>query len=163
MTRAVSVAIAVSALLGLALFLSACGGGDTTATGMEAGAKVKGGVTAAPRGERCSAQLRRFVGTLDRLRDVVVVGVTYDAYLAGVRDVQRSYERMPAGKLGIGCLLTVGAPAERSMNLYVEAANTWGNCLADTSCRIASIEAELRRDWDRASTLLSAAQAGRAM
>lgn len=163
MTRATLTTIAVGALLAVAAPLAACGGSDTTASGGESGARAKGGAASARSGERCDRRLRRFVGALDALRDAVAVGVTYDAYLAEVRSLRAGYDRVPVGKLAVGCLLAVGAPAERVLNLYGEAANTWGNCLADTACRIESIEPTLRRDWDRASALLSQAQARRAM
>lgn len=159
--RAALAAIAVCALPALALCVSACGGGNTTASGKEASTQAKRGAGDASAGGSCGTQLRRLVAPLDALRDAVVVGVTYDSYLAEVRDLKRRYDRVPVDKLAVGCLLAVGAPAERALNAYVEAANTWGNCLADAGCRIESIEPKLRRDWDRASALLSEAQAGR--
>jgi hypothetical protein len=163
MTGAALAKLAVCAMLGLALCASACGRGDSSASGKGAGTQAKRGAAIAPPGERCNPRLRRFVGALDSLRDAVAVGVTYDAYLSQVRQLRASYDRVPVGKLAVGCLLAVGGSAERALNAYVEAANAWGNCLADTGCRIESIEPELRRGWDRASSLLSQAQAGRAM
>jgi len=159
--RAALTAIAVCALLAVPLCVSACGGGDTTASGKEAGTQAKRGSGDASSSGSCGRQLRRFVSALDALRDAVVVGVTYDSYLAAVRDLKHRYDRVPVDELAVGCLLAVGAPAERALNAYVEAANAWGNCLADTSCRIESIEPKLRHEWDRASALLSEAQAGR--
>lgn len=158
--RVTLAAIVTCALLGMAVSLTSCGDGDTAASGKEPGAQSKGKATAAPTAG-CGRPLRRFVGRLDALRDAVAVGVTYDSYLAAVRALRAGYDRLPVGRLAVGCLLAVGDPAERSLNAYSEAANTWGNCLADTACRIASIEPTLRRTWERASARLSAAQAGR--
>ncbi|MEX2448097.1 MAG: hypothetical protein WD404_05060 [Solirubrobacterales bacterium] len=152
--------IAVCALTAALLCLSACGDGegDGTAAGRGTGAEAERRGVADPGKPRCARPLRRFVAALDSLRGTVAVGVTYDTYLARVREVRARYQRVPAGRLAVGCLLAAAAPAERALNSYLAAANTWGDCLADTSCRVEAIEAKLQRAWNRASNLLSQAQ-----
>jgi hypothetical protein len=65
---------------------------------------------------------------------------------------------IPVGHLAIGCLTTVGTPAEQAVNQYIDAANAWGECLADASCTTASIEPVLQRRWRIASGRLSEAR-----
>jgi hypothetical protein len=149
----------VGILLGLALVLFGCGdqgapaadAGTATSPGVEAGAS-----TASP---ACRAQLHGLVGSMDDLRGKLAVGLSYSAYLHGVKGVQAAYDRVPVGRLGLACLVKSGTPAERALNLYVAAANTWGDCLTSASCDSESVEPKLQRKWALASTRLSAAQA----
>jgi hypothetical protein len=51
-----------------------------------------------------------------------------------------------------------GTPSEQALNEYIDAANAWGECLADAACTTASIEPILQRKWRMASRLLSEVQ-----
>jgi hypothetical protein len=146
----------------LALAVSACGGGgrsaDTGAT-VKAAPDTAGRVpsTAASRG--CGAQLTRFVRSLDGLRDQLAVGLTYDQYLENVRNLQRAYRQIPVDEEPARCVVGVGVPAERALNRHIEAANTWGDCLAE-SCELSSVEPDIKRSWAGASVLITDAQEG---
>lgn len=149
--------------LGLALMLSACGEDGTTAadkpartTGATPTAKL-GATVPAPSSCR---RLRPFVGSMAKLRDDLARGLSYDDYLREVQGVRSIYARIDAGELSAACLLTTGGPAERTLNLYIEATNTWGDCLSTVSCSTRSIEPELQRKWALAARRLTIAQRG---
>jgi hypothetical protein len=166
-----SLVATVGAALSLALILSACGE-DRTATA-DGPASTSRAATpkhvsrhpAAARGAR-GQELRGFLAAMSSLRTRLARGLSYDDYLREVHRLRSTYDRIDAGRLPIGCLLISGTPAERAFNLYVDAANAWGDCLATASCETAAIEPRLQHGWARASTQLTRAQrglAGRAM
>lgn len=97
---------------------------------------------------------------MDSLRRKLAVGLTYEQYLHELHGARRAYEAIPAERVRLGCLLAAGTPGERALNLYTEAANEWGACLATASCTSALVEPALQRKWARASHLLSSARAG---
>jgi len=98
---------------------------------------------------------------MSSLRARLARGLSYDDYLRAVRRLRSVYDGIDARRLPIGCLLTGGTPAERAFNLYVDAANAWGDCLATASCETTAIEPKLQRLWALASAQLT--RAGRAM
>jgi hypothetical protein len=157
-----SQAVIVGATLSLALALAGCGaqstpGEDTVdaapAAGAARGARVAGGMT-------CRSQLRPLLAAMDTLRTDLAAGLSYDQYVSELRRVRGAHRRIRADRLQLGCLVAAGAPAERALDRYIEAANAWGECLATAACETASIEPRLQAEWARASELLSAAQAG---
>lgn len=157
-----SSAVTVSILLGLALTLSACGEDGTTAADKPAStteAASPSPAHVATAGASCR-QLRPFVGSMASLRDDLARGLSYDDYLHEVQRVRAVYARIDAGKLSPGCLLASGGAAERALNLYIDATNTWGDCLATVSCNTRSIEPKLQRRWALAAHQLATAQEG---
>jgi hypothetical protein len=154
-----SPAATVGVLLGLALILPACGGDGHTPTAERATTAQsmgKAGGSAANR--QCRDQLGDFLDSMDGLRGKLAVGLSYDAYLDQVRETKAAYGRIPTDRLAIGCLAAVGTPGERALNWYLDAANSWGDCLADVSCSTESVEPKLQHKWALAATLLSSAQ-----
>ncbi|MFP5389139.1 MAG: hypothetical protein ACLGG5_07550 [Thermoleophilia bacterium] len=105
-------------------------------------------------------RLRPFLGSMAKLRDDLARGLSYDDYLREVQQVRAAYARLDADKLTAGCLLASGGPAERAVNLYIDATNAWGDCLATVSCDTHSVEPKLQRKWARAAHQLAAAQQG---
>jgi hypothetical protein len=97
---------------------------------------------------------------MDDLRRELAVGLSYGAYMHRVKAVQAAYDGVPVDRLGLGCLVKVGTPAERALNRYIAAANTWGDCLTSASCDSESVEPKLQRKWALASGQLSSAQEG---
>jgi hypothetical protein len=140
-----------------ALLLPGCGG-DSAATA-ESGdapqAKQQAKVEVAV-GRPCPAQVDAFADALDALRRQLAVGLSYEQYAARVKSLRGSYDDLPIDSLGIGCLSATGTPAEAALNKYIDAANAWGECLADASCATATIEPVLQRKWRVASRSLSA-------
>jgi hypothetical protein len=157
-----SSAATVGILLGLALILGACGEDGTTAADKPASTPK---TTSAPPPHvvttRSSCrQLRPLLGSMVKLRNDLARGLSYDDYLRKVQGVRTVYARIDADKLTAGCLLASGGPAERALNLYIDATNTWGDCLATVSCNTHSIEPKLQRKWALAAHQLRSAQQG---
>ena len=147
----------------VALTLSACGDSGTaapanaTATPVEKPGtekKAKGASAAEP----CPTRVGVLVNSLDTMRHQLAVGLSYEQYVAKVHGLRRAYDQIPIGHLTISCLATAGTPAERALNKYIDATNSWGDCLADAACTTASVEPVLQRKWRVASRFLSEAQ-----
>jgi hypothetical protein len=160
-----STAAIVGILLGLVLILGSCGEDGTTAAdgpSTTQNASGNGGASsqAKPAGNVCRRQLRGFIGSMAALRDDLARGLSYEDYLPRVQATRSVYARIRAGKLTAPCLLASGGPSERAFNLYIDAANMWGDCLATVTCSTRSIEASLQRKWALASRHLAAAEAG---
>jgi hypothetical protein len=156
----------------LALLLAGCGGGgsdpagDGTVTGHSATtvadrshSQKEKKPDSAPGGP-CQSQLGSFVASMDSLRRRLAVGVTYDQYVAEVRGIRSTYEKIPIERVKIGCLTAVGEPAEKAFNRYIEAANDWGDCVSEAGCSSATVEPVLQRRWRSASHFLSGADEG---
>jgi len=157
-----SSAATVGILLGLALTLSACGEDGTTAAGKPASTSDTTTTSASPPATTRSSchQLRPFVGSMAKLRGDLARGLSYDDYLREVQGVRSVYARIDADKLTAGCLLVSGGPAERALNLYIDATNAWGDCLATVSCSTRSVEPKLQRKWALAAHQVTTAQRG---
>ena len=152
------------------ILLAGCGGGGSEMTA-STGTTVAGGSTVAPKqvaprskrapqaspGDPCQSRLGGFVASIDSLRRRLAVGVTYDQYVAEVRGIRSTYEKIPADRVEIDCLTAVGAPAEQAFNRYIEAADEWGECVSEAGCSSATVEPVLQRRWRIASHFLSGA------
>jgi hypothetical protein len=159
--------LAAALLVGLAIGLAGCGGGEDETVAAGTGEGKQASAQRAPAGTdpRCLNQLGGLLGSLDRLRDQLVAGVTYEQYVAELNDVRAAYAKLPLKRLGLDCLSRVGTTAERSLNRYIEAAEIWSECVEVPGCQSSSIEAKLQRKWRQGSSLLSRAErrlAGRA-
>jgi hypothetical protein len=160
-----SAAATVGILLSLALTFSSCGEDGTTATGGPASTgstSAETSVTSQPKptANPCRRQLRGFIGSMARLRDDLARGLSYEDYLPRVQGTRTVYARIRAAKLTAPCLLASGGPGERAFNLYIDAANAWGDCLSTATCSTRSIEPTLQRKWVLASHHLAAAEKG---
>jgi hypothetical protein len=163
--------VAIAVLLSLALILPGCGDKETaTGDGKEdtsapaaTPSPARGGVrasklTRSAATKRCGAELGDFLDSIESLGNTLAVGLDYEQYLGSVNRVRASYLSVAVDRLGIVCLSRVASPAEHGLNVYIDAANLWGNCLANTSCDPSSIEATLQREWEESSALLSRAR-----
>jgi len=141
-----------------ALTLGACGS-DGAATADDTATGASGERPAKPRaaGQPCPAKVSAFVDALDRLRRQLAIGLSYEQYAARVQALQHDYDAVPIDHLGLACLTTTATPAERALNRYIDAANAWGECLADAACATATIEPVLQRKWRVASNFLGKA------
>jgi hypothetical protein len=142
----------------LALGLPGCGEEGTAAPGGATAQPPKAKARSAAGG--CPKQLDTFVKSLDALRRRLAVGLSYEQYAAAIEGLRASYAEIPVDRLTIDCLATAGTLGERALNEYIDAANAWGECLADAACTTAKIEPVLQRRWRVASHHLSEAQAG---
>jgi hypothetical protein len=132
----------------------------TAAPGTASGDKPDGKSPNPVSGGSCQAQLGDLVHSLDRLRVRLATGLSYEQYAKAVNQARRTYAALPADTLPADCLIAAGSAAEKSLNRHIEAANAWGECLADAGCDAGVVEPELQRDWQVASHWLSEAQEG---
>lgn len=160
-------AATVGLLLGLALLLGSCGEGDAPSVDQSIGSP--GGETSSRSGSAgrsatatngCRRRLAAFVASMANLRDELARGLSYNQYMGELIATRTVYARIRAGEVPLGCLFAAGGPAERAFNLYIEAANVWGDCLETAGCQTGSIERELQQLWRRAATRLSLAEVG---
>ncbi len=140
------------------LLLSACGEGDTAASAGAAATRTVKRSEPPRRGVPCPAQVDGFLQSLRALRRELAVGLSYEQYAAAIGELQDAYDEIPVGRLTIDCLASAGSPAEDALNRYIDAANVWGECLADAACTTASVEPRLQRSWRVASKFLSEAR-----
>lgn len=149
-----------------ALVLSACGASSPATPGQESAESTAtaGMAKQHPVDRRrtvsCQAQLGDFLDSLARLRTRLASGLSYQQYAAAVKRIGTTYEALPIDALSPDCLIAAGTPGEKAFNRYIEAANNWGQCLADAGCNAEVVEPELQREWQVGSHRLSEAQAG---
>lgn len=151
--------LGLASLCAAALLLSACGGGggsSTTATTVTAPARQQ--AQSHPVAGSCRRQVGGFLKSMKTLRSNLAVGLSYEQYAAEMQEVRAAYDRVPVAQLALDCLYATGTPAEQALNKYTDAANAWGECLAEAGCTTASIEHALQRKWRIASHHLSEAQ-----
>lgn len=141
----------------LALTLAACGGDDPAAAEKGASAQRPTPAKASSTSRGCQNQLGGLVRSLNTLRRRLAFGLSYERYLYDVRKVKAAYDEVPVDELTIDCVISVATPSERALNHYIDAANTWGNCLATAGCQSTSVEPKLQRKWRQASASLSEA------
>jgi hypothetical protein len=154
----------------VALLLCGCGGGGSDGTETTAATVTSEAVTTTPQrpvakhkkpaAGPCQIQLGSFVASMDSLRRRLAVGVTYDQYVAEVRGIRSTYEKIPFKQVEITCLAAVGTPAEKAFNRYIEAANDWGECVSEAGCSSETVEPVLQRRWRIASHFLAEADDG---
>jgi hypothetical protein len=153
--------------MGLALILTACGseqtaaaGGEKTASSRSESTTSAAHPTAPVAAKQCGRQLGDFLDSMESLDNALAVGLSYDDYLGGVNHVRATYAGVQADHLPIVCLPRVANPAEQALNVYIDAVNIWGNCLATASCDPESVEPKLQHRWAKASDFLSSSQSG---
>jgi len=163
-----SAAVTVCIVLGLSLVLGSCGGAaapapsraERTGSTVSAPAAVKSAGASAKSRHACHHELGPFIASLTALRDDLARGLSYDDYLAQVRGTRAIYAKVSPKRVPAGCLVVNGGPAERAFNLYIDAANAWGDCLATVTCSTRSIEPRLQRKWALAEHRLALAGKG---
>jgi hypothetical protein len=161
---------AIAVLMLIAAFtLPGCGDEQTTAagtakrvpgTGETSAERAAASATSHRQTARCRRALGDFLDATESLDNLVAVGVDYESHLSAVNHIRSAYAAVEAGELPLLCLAEVAAPAEGALNAYIEAANAWGECLADASCEDGSVEPELQRQWGRARAQIASAQRG---
>jgi len=162
-------------MLAVALLPAGCGGEQSTAADTPDGtrsapradshqrrayAHIRPGAVPRAEARRCRRALGDFLDAAESLENSVAVGVSYDSYLSAVNHVRASYAEAEADDLPLLCLARVATPAEAALNAHIEAANAWGECLADSSCDPESVEPELQRRWSRAADRLGESARG---
>jgi hypothetical protein len=147
--------------LAAASALSACGGsGGSDAAKATAAQPAKNGaayITGTPI-DPCQKQVGGFLKAMTKLRGNLEVGLSYEQYAAEIHGVRTAYAAIPVKRLTIACLAGAGTPGEKALDQYIDAANSWGECLAEASCKTVAIEPELQQKWRVASHFLAAAK-----
>lgn len=141
----------------LLLALAGCGGGSgapARAGQATAGTVAKRADAATTAAVSCPATLHEFAAGLEKLRHRLVAGLTYAEYAGAVKRLRGSYAAIAVDRLSPACLIAAGAPAERAFDVYIEAANSWGECLSEPGCDAGDVEAPLQAEWKRASRQL---------
>jgi hypothetical protein len=167
----VRTALACLLALAAALALASCGGSSSDTNAQSAtGGPTPAEIAASPASQvpkakpgtpsLCQVQLGHFVDSMNTLRRRLVVGLDYQQYVVAMKKVRGEYEGVPADEVELGCLRAAGTAAERGLNLYIEANNTWTDCVETAGCESASIEGALQAKWKEASEYLSKAQRG---
>ncbi len=105
----------------------------------------------------CKNQLGDLLQSLASLDSRLSVGLTYADYSTRVGDVRVVYDRVPFGNINFSCLST-GVRAEKALNSYSDAYNTWNACFSDLYCSNDSIDSELQSDWSKAGRQLRSAR-----
>jgi hypothetical protein len=108
----------------------------------------------------CSRQLGGFLSELDHLRKSLVIGVSYEQYVAELGTVRRTYAKVPVDALSFSCLSGPATAGEESFDGYLAAANVWGDCVSEAGCETPGLEPRLQREWRDAARHLRAAQRG---
>ncbi|MGD9736164.1 MAG: hypothetical protein AB7V58_11250 [Solirubrobacterales bacterium] len=165
--RRCRVAPLAAAALALALALPACGGEapaapqptDATLTAPSAEPPA-GAKPAAIAATPCARALGGFLDQLEHLRRSLVIGVSYEQYVAELGTVRAAYRRVPVGELDLACVAGPASAAERSFDGYLAAANAWGECVSEAGCETATLEPRLQREWRAAARQLAAARRG---
>jgi hypothetical protein len=163
--RRIRLAPLLAAALALALALPACGSESSAATEPSAASTTAPdpgpSLTTAEKGTArtaCASGLDGFLSELEHLRRSLVIGVSYEQYVAELATVRRSYRRVPVANLDLACVAGAAAGAERSFDGYLAAANAWGDCVSEAGCETASLEPRLQHEWRLAAKQLAAAK-----
>ena len=97
---------------------------------------------------------------MDTLRERLLAGLSYEQYVAEIDQVRASYDEVPVDQLALRCVSSAGTPGEKAFGKYIDAANTWGECIGESGCDAPTIEPVLQKQWRVASHLLDEAQQG---
>jgi hypothetical protein len=127
-----------------AALLAACGG--SSQAGTTASSQVS---------PRCQQQIAGLLAALDTIRGRLVNELEYPEYVREVRRLQTAYARTRLAGLPRDCLRGPAATAERAVNDYVRAANTWTRCVADRGCPPESARPRVEKRWWTAGLLVS--------
>jgi zinc-ribbon domain len=102
----------------------------------------------------CIRELGPFVSALEDLDSRLSVGLNFNDYSTRVGDTRVAYDRINLAKVDTLCLTVVGSPAEDALNAYVEAYNTWNDCIGTPGCTNDSIKSQLQAQWSKATSLI---------
>ena len=78
----------------------------------------------------CPPQYRAFVNALTVIDGRLSLGVTHASYEDFLAKAQIAYNQTPFKSAPITCVALIGVPAERALNDYIKANNSWAACLS---------------------------------
>jgi hypothetical protein len=110
---------------------------------------------------QCQQQVGGLLSALEDLDSRLGgVGLSEQDYLVRVGNISAAYGQTPIKELSPTCVLNVGINAESAMNAYVDAGDTWSNCITDLSCNVDGITPQLQAQWAKATGLIDKAKQG---
>jgi hypothetical protein len=161
----------ISGVLVLTTMTAACGGSGSEAREVERATQLdylargllrhEQRVAADARVEahqRCNSNLGGLIDALSQLDSRLDIGLNFQSYSDRVGDAQVAYDRMDISSLAYGGCLSAGVSAEKALNAYSRAYNTWNDCIGEFDCDTDSIEPDLQLDWVKASNHVEAAR-----
>jgi hypothetical protein len=155
-------ALAATAML---ILVTGCGGdtsaqaGDPTISTPTA-AKAPAAAAASPTSKRCQKQVGGFLEAMDELRERLVSGLSYEEYVAEIDAIRARYDEVPVNDLAVDCLIGSGTPGEKAFTKYIDAANSWGECIGEEGCDAPTVEPVLQKQWKVAAHFLDEANRG---
>ena len=150
-----------ASVLSLCLLLAACGGSVTPDQGGGVGNdKGTSGPTPSPTAKAvaCPQPVQDFMAALEDLDSRLSVGLNFADYGTKVGDVKVVYDKVDASKLSVDCVTDVGTPAEAALNDYIDAYNTWNDCIGTSGCTNDSIKSKLQAKWADATDKIGEAK-----
>jgi len=148
----------------LIIALPGCGGdspaqaGDPTISTPTAKAPAK--AAPATTNPRCRKQVGGFLEAMDDLRERLVNGLSYEEYVVEIDAIRASYDEVPVKQLSVDCLVGSGSPGEKAFTRYIDAANSWGDCIGEEGCDAPTVEPVLQKQWKVAAHFLDEANRG---
>jgi hypothetical protein len=154
------------ALIVLAVALAGCGGGIAPGadTGSATSTPVTGktyepATTPAPEptvSVTCPQAVLDLVDSLNDLNSRLTVGLKQDDYNDRVGDAKVTYDKLNVDDIDAVCATRVAVKAESALNAYIDANNTWNDCIVDPACDGGDpLTKKLQKKWSEASDLLA--------
>lgn len=108
--------------------------------------------------DECEEEFDPFLSELQELDSRLGVGLDYDEYGDKVGDIQVAYDDLDIKSMDQRCINEVGIPAEDAFNAYLDAHQTWEECIDRLSCDMDK-EAlpKMQKKWAEATDLLTKA------
>lgn len=155
-------ALATTAVL---ILFTGCGGDTSAQAGNQtistpAVAKAPAKAADSPTNMRCQQQVGGFLEALDELRERLVNGLSYEEYVAEIDAIRARYDKVPVNDLTVDCLIGSGTPGEKAFTKYIDAANSWGECIGEEGCDAPTVEPVLQEQWKVAAHFLDEANRG---
>ena len=114
-------------------------------------------------GVACPPQYRALVNALTVIDGRLSLGLNHTNYESYLVKAQIAYNQTPFKSAPITCVALIGVPAERALNDYIKANNSWSACLsrvalsAQSSCQSGPGYGSRRLYWSDASKNISKA------
>lgn len=104
---------------------------------------------------KCPHSMSILVDRLTEIDTELEGGTSYLNYNSILVAAKAAYNRIPIPQLKADCVIQVGVSAEKALNKYVAARNTWHRCIAaGANCKRAVYNGPIQRFWKDAHRYL---------